>query len=198
MTQGNDYLLDPAVQQQLQAHDQDLLAQSVPPWPLGAPQPASIVVFNRKREAELLKIYADNFTDIDFRDGNVTVDDAAQATYGTADEYFTDRIVKTWLKPDSGFNKEQADGHVLVVGPDGQHIIRNTRRSAAADLVQTRSDHMERALARKAVTVAKPVKAAINRAERIAPGSKADMQAIARGAADNVARETYRALGQGE
>lgn len=198
MTSGNDYLLDPAVQQQLQAHDGDLLSQSVPPWPLGAPQPTPVVLFNRKRETTLLGAYVGSFTDIDFRDGNVTVDAAAQAVYGTVDEYFTDRIVRTWLKPDSSFNLAQADGHVVVVAPDGMHIVRDGRRNVAERLVREKADTFEHAMAKKANTAAKPVKSAINRAERIDPGSKADMEAIAREAADNAAREQYRALGQGE
>jgi hypothetical protein len=196
MTPGNDYLLDPVVQQELQAHDKDLLSQNVPAWPLGAPQPAPVVVFNRSREKELLKSYVDGFTPIDFRDGNVTVNNAALAVYGKVDEYLEDRLVRTWFKPDSTFNREQGDSAVLVVGLDGQTITLSDRLDAAAALVQGRADAFQKAMIKKAQTASKPVVAAINRGKRVAPGSAEALQAIARSAADNAVIEQYKALGQ--
>jgi hypothetical protein len=197
-TPGNDYLLDPAVQAHLAAHDGELITISVPKRFPGQPQPPDQFDFNRSKEVELLSGYLNGFTDIDYRDGNVTVDDAAQAVYGTVDEYLANRIALTHLKADSAFNKAQMNGQVTIVGMDGQRIIRDSRRRVVEALVREKTDAFQHAMTKKAHTAAKPVNAAIRKAGRIAPGSEADMKAIAREAADNAAHEQYLALGQGE
>ena len=109
MAPGNDYLMDESVQQQLAAHDNKLIKGSTVWFP--GETPTVHWDFNRAKEVELLNGYLSGFQDIDFRDGNVTVQDATQATYGTTDEYLTGRIANTHLHPASAFNKAQTNWH---------------------------------------------------------------------------------------
>lgn len=189
----NEYLLDEDVRNRLKAHNEGLVQGLIKILVGQAPEDAKVLwVFCRAKEVELLGAYFKGFQEIDFRDGNVTVADAAVATYSYTDDYLFDRIAKTHLGPDSVFNKTQG-GNLLKATADGR-IVREDRFQTAKGIVQEKADGYLRALGKKADTAAKPVLAAIRKAERIAPGHEREYKAISRGAADLAVEHQYDVL----
>ena len=195
MAPSNEYLLDETVQQRLAAHDNKLIKGHTVWFPGETPEVHWD--FNRSKEFELLGAYVNGFQDIDFRDGNVTVQDAALATYGTTDEYLTGRIANTHLHPASAFNKAQTNGMVTMATADGR-IIRDDRLLVAKERFQEAADRFEHRVVKSSTAAAKSLNAEKRRSLRIAPGAEQDLAAITSGTLDSVLGQQQRALGQGE
>lgn len=192
MAPSNDYLLDEQVQQRLAAHDHKLIKGSTVWFPGEAPEVHWD--FNRPKEYELLAAFLDGFSDIDYRDGKVTVDDAARAVYGTADEYLTGRIASTHLNPASGFNKTLANGEVVMMAADGVRIIRDDRMRVAQDRYQEAADKFEHRVVKSTTAAARSLKAAHKRSIRIAPTAKNELSAISTNTLNNVTGQQQLAI----
>lgn len=195
MAPGNEYLLDADVQQELAAHDGKLIKGSTVWFP--GEQPEVHWDFNRAKEFELLGGYLGGFQDIDFRDGNVTVQGATLATYGKVDDYLLGRVAGTHLHPASAFNKAQTNGLVTMATADGR-IVRDDRMAVARERYQDAADRYEHRVVKSSTAAAKSLNAEKRRSLRIAPGAEQDLVEITSGALTSVLGQQQRALGQGE
>jgi hypothetical protein len=193
MAPSNDYLLDETVRERLAAHDRRLIKGSTSWFP--GEEPEVHWDFNRAREFELLTAYLDGFTDLAYRDGEVTVEGAAEATYGTGDDYLKGRISGTHLNPASGFNKGLANGEVVMVGPDGERIIRGNRVAVASERVQAAADQGQHRMIRAAAIAARQVATAKRRGLRIAPAAAGELDAIINSAVENTVEQQRLAFG---
>ena len=195
MAPSNPYLVDEAVQRKLAEHDGKLIKCLSVRFPGGESE--EHWDFHRPKEYELLNAFLGRFSDVDYREGKVTVEDAVVATYGTADEYLRNRIVKTHLRSDSAFNKAHMNGMVTMATEDGL-IVRGDRVVVATRDFQEKADAGQRRLVKSAGTVAKSLNVQRRRSLRIAPSAAGELDAIANEMLNNVVDEQQRALGQGE
>lgn len=175
MAPSNDYLLDETVQIRLAAHNPHLIKFTTVWFP--GEDPVKHCDFDRSTELGLLAAFIGGFTDMDFRNGGVTVEDAEQATYGFVDEYLTKRICSTHLHPASSFNKTtQMNGQVVLVAQDGSHIMRDDRLRVATERYQVAADKFHVRVDRTVNNASKSLKVEERRSLRIAPA--ADLKAI--------------------
>jgi hypothetical protein len=195
MAPSNEYLVDEVVQRQLAGHDNKLIKGHTTWFP--GEEPEVHWDFNRPKEFELLGAYLDGFQDIDFRDGNVTVRNAALATYGTVDDYLLGRVANTHLHPASAFNKAQTNGMVILATADGR-IIRDDRLRVATEMHQAALDVATHRITKTVASAGKRVGASQRRALRIAPGAEKDLAVLTETTVDDIMGETRRALGRGE
>jgi hypothetical protein len=197
MAPTNSYLLDEAARDRLVQHNNRLVKRVSSQF--AGEDEESHYDFNRAKEWELLNGFLNSFQDPDFRSGVVNVDAAAQATYGSTDDYLLGRIAKSHLYAASDFNKRtQANGQVVVVAADGATIIRVDRGSAARQNMQAILDKARAALNKAADTQGKRVHAQEKRSLKIDPTSGHDLQALTSETLDNVVQHQQQALGQGE
>lgn len=196
MAPTNTYLMDETIQARLAAHDRQLIKGSTTWFP--GEDPEVHWDFNRSKEFELLGDFLDQFSDIDFRDGKVTIEDAARATYGSSDEYLVGRITTTHMHPASGFNKTRMNGQVAVVAQDGSHIIRDDRLRIATERYQAAADKFEHRVAKSIGTASKSLKAEQRRSMRIAPDAGNEVAAITEKTWADTSSQGRLAIGQGE
>lgn len=196
MAPSNEYLMDQTIRARLAEHDRKLIKGSTTWFP--GEEPEVHWDFNRTKEFELFQSFLDRFTDLDFRDGNVTVEAAATATYGFADDYLTSRIATTHLNPASGFNKACMDGQVAVVAPDGSHIIRDDRLRVATERFQAAADKFQHRVAKTTTSAGKSLNAERRRSLRIASDAEDRLKEIAQHTWDATSEQTRLALGRGD
>lgn len=196
MAPRNTYLMDETVQRRLADHDRQLIKGSTTWFP--GEEPEVHWDFNRAKEFELLGAFLDRFSDLDFRDGKVTLEEAARATYGVSDDYLVGRIATTHLNPASGFNKTCMNGQVCVVDADGSHIIRDDRVRVARERYQAAADKFQHRVTKTTVSAGKSLNAEQRRSLRIAPGAEEQLKQITEVVVDATMRQTRRALGAGE
>jgi hypothetical protein len=197
MAPTNEYLADPEVQERLAKHDNRLIKLMTVRFPGEAPE--EHCDFNRPREFELLAGYLDRFSDIDFRDGRVTVTEAARATYGVTDNGgYLDRRIVGILAPSSVFNQKHfSNGQCCRVDDQGR-IIRDDRERIAIAALQEAADWATRAAVRAATSGGKHMRGAERRARKIAPASSEKLRAIASEARSHIVDQAQLALGQGD
>jgi hypothetical protein len=195
MAPTNDWLMDASIQQQLAAHDPKLIKGSTTWFP--GEEPVEHWDFHRPREMERLAEFLESHTDLDFRNGNVTVDDAAMAVYGLLDPYLTNRIRNVHLNPSSGFNKTRMDGTIAVVDVDEATIIQDDRNRVALAVYQARLDRYQEKVGKAIAREGKGVKRAERRALRIAPTSEEKLREVTEQTVEATFQETRRTLGTG-
>lgn len=190
----NDYLADPAVRAKLRGHHPKLITvhwQGIDENEPGEPH----FVFNTAVEEELLSPYLEGFSDIDYRDGVVTVEDATKATYGYIDVYVRNRLAKTHLKLDGSYNKHQANGHLTIVAADGNTIVRGGTDAIGANHLQTRLDSWATKVITTATKSSRYVNAAERRVKKLAPG--VDIKAMKAETLSQVVEREQRAIEEG-
>jgi hypothetical protein len=196
---ANSYLDDPVIRDRLKAHDPHLIKAHTPDRFPDDPIPDEVWDFNQKKEVELLDAHFSGYSDTDFRSGSVTVDDTVKAAYGASfvgEEYPTARIIKTWLKSDSTYNRGREDGMVIIVDSDGQTIVRDDARVVARNGYQTDTDTFETNVLKKVNTGSK--KLAVSERKAIRTGGSAikdELDAIKAAAIDNITGQAQKALG---
>lgn len=197
MAPSNTYLQDKAVQDHLAAHD-PLLIKYTATWSPGQ-DPEQHCDFNRDREFELLGDHLRQFTDADFRSGNVLIADALQAAYGTSnDEYLAARLTSTHLHPASTFNKKvMSNGQVMTADPSGTHIIRGDRRQLALEIAQMAADLAATKAARSLTRIGKSLTYQNRKALRVDPTAKKEIGEIGYRTAENIQEQTRLALNPG-
>jgi hypothetical protein len=137
------------------------------------------VDFNKSVEADLLAPFLDQFAEPDFVDGKVTLEAAAQAVYGPDfDEYLTNRLSTTMLRPWSPFNKTHGkDGLVFVASADG-HIARGDPDVLSEQELIARLQVEQERAEKEARGRATRIRAAHKKASQIAPKNAAKLEAI--------------------
>jgi hypothetical protein len=195
MAPSNDYLQDETVQTELAAHDAHLIKGSTTWFPGEDPQVHWD--FNRAKEWELLSGYVGQYSDLQFRQGEVTLEEAVKATYGKTDEYLTNRL-QGHLKPGSGFNHSLMNGEVCIVGPDGASLIRDNRRRLAEEVKQAANDEAEIQSAKKLVVQGKKATLGTKRALRIDPSAQEACEIIDRKTVEHLMNQGILSLGSGD
>jgi hypothetical protein len=197
MAPGNTYLDDPAVRRKLGAHNNRLI-QGSRRWFYGETpdEDQDHWDFNGAVELDLLSKYVQRFAEPDFKDGKVTVADAAVATYGYTDAYLENRIAGHMVAY-SAFNKKYSvNGLVFSLGALGT-IVRADRSALAKALVERPLTAAEEQLVKSATRHGKRVQRQYKRAVRIDPDGRPELESMLGERESDIGRATQQALASG-